>query len=757
MMKKIFKKISFCLLSLPLTTILPDHTKNNIVILKNNDSEIIKTSVTQYNALHWTNAFTYNIDNLETKQINFNQKIKNIYVGSNVKSISGDKFLNEITQTTSYDLNEATGSYNNANKNYDRYERVQDWEYEYKTNLIIDPNEVKYNWSYTPTQLFLKNIEIWSKGTNYKKINGKVQFKKDDNQSYIYDKASDISLHKGWNRELINSFDNFYGVGQTKLKESLYFYLFNNFVCRYLWFIQGEKTRNPYSKINITNGINPKIKKFSLSDFICLTKPSYIDNCVYLQFNYELFNLLKDCQDSFIKYNSFNWSNISEENKQWFYFQLIFSKINNDNIDNIYQWLLLNPNADINSREDYLNKNISIHYEIAKKFNILPSETIWDDYQELIKKTSIDFNYKILDKNTKRWTPKQIKANYESLQKGIKIIINKNENSNLLLKIDNIKFNELITNDLYISEDNTNQLFVNSPNICLKEDNTYEIKKPETINISFQNIDSKIFNKYYCSQVSDELILSTFVKVVDSYNNILDGNSLEQNQTKIIRDEINGQITLKYNFNNQWYQTTLNNFKKPDLSIYNFDASKYSKNLFPEQINSKNIVNILSFNDFDIGLINEKNLKIDSYDNLNGKVNFTFNYLNQKYNYSIINLNKYYLIKNTNIPTKYLNLKPSEIDLETFKKYFIKTSDSFKYLTNLEISLIKNDQQRKLDAKISYYDYFSNEKTIQRFTYFFNKKISWLKISFISLITLGLIIIFLGLIYWKIKLSNNTK
>ncbi|MDE7433956.1 MAG: hypothetical protein K2M43_02395 [Mycoplasmoidaceae bacterium] len=142
---------------------------------------------------------------------------------------------------------------------------------------------------------------MWPINSNYHQINGKVVFANGDDQAYEYQSAKDLEFVVGVNKNFDNQYADYYAAPYTKLKESQYIYVLDNYVRRYLWGLTGSDTSD-YSTVSTSEMVNANI--FNINYLISLTDPDYDKGTVTIKFNQELYDYIQTLKRVYEKYNS---------------------------------------------------------------------------------------------------------------------------------------------------------------------------------------------------------------------------------------------------------------------------------------------------------------------------------------------------------------------------------------------------------------------------------------------------------------------
>ncbi len=767
-MNKFLRKIFLNLFAVGggiLTINLPQINLNeNIDNLLLNDqnnptNQNITTTTNQILAFHG-NGWDTNVTDMVKSEVNFKQSIKRIFASESQPLISGNDAIINVDQLTTPDTSTNTGSYRWGNANYDTYHRVQDWKFQYIDNLKIKNHSIK-GWGIDNADLFLNNTNTWPKGTDFHSLVGKVVFQNGSDQSYEYQKATDFNLHIGVNKKFNNKSFDFYSIPYSKLKEVQYVYVFDNFVRRYLWSLQGTETKDNLSFVQIKDNNNIKINKYKIKDLVCFTNPDYQNGTIQIKFNEEFIRLSQYTRVKNEKIKEGKLNNLSISAKNEFINAIDNYKVYDDNFDSCLDDV--QKMTSVQQIKKYFEAQQSVDGLLAKKYHLNINDDPLDTIKYLINLISLKLNYQIPSKsNPDVFENYQINISNEELKNGKEIKLTKNSNGEYQIKLVNLTSNEYIDAQNYVASDVESNISVCSNNINGNV-NQFTLKKPSIVSISFNNESKQ--KDLYAYDLTNEQILSKYINAVDDYGTKNSGLLLDQNQYQIIRDEFLGQIYISVNLNGSNYQTVISGFKIPDLTSLKFDANKYSSMLLSNNINDSIAKEILRVNNFDHNIIKSCTFKLDDSDNSLGEatlkivssVNSDFlNELKDK-KFIITNLLKYYIKPKENIESKILQKQPSKITTQEFLINFLDYSKEFVNLNKLEIFLNPDNKLHLLKAEIKYIDYFSKETKSLKYKFNFNNRQNLNNLWIISIVVTGVLILLVGMFLYKkdnLKRSN---
>ena len=492
-MNKFLRKIFLNLFAVGggiLTINLPQINLNeNIDNLLLNDqnnptNQNITTTTNQILAFHG-NGWDTNVTDMVKSEVNFKQSIKRIFASESQPLISGNDAIINVDQLTTPDTSTNTGSYRWGNANYDTYHRVQDWKFQYIDNLKIKNHSIK-GWGIDNADLFLNNTNTWPKGTDFHSLVGKVVFQNGLDQSYEYQKATDFNLHIGVNKKFNNKSFDFYSIPYSKLKEVQYVYVFDNFVRRYLWSLQGTETKDNLSFVQIKDNNNIKINKYKIKDLVCFTNPDYQNGTIQIKFNEEFIRLSKYTRVKNEKIKEGKLNNLSISAKNEFINAIDNYKVYDDNFDSCLDDV--QKMTSVQQIKKYFEAQQSVDGLLAKKYHLNINDDPLDTIKYLINLISLKLNYQIPSKsNPDVFENYQINISNEELKNGKEIKLTKNSNGEYQIKLVNLTSNEYIDAQNYVASDVESNISVCSNNINGNV-NQFTLKKPSIVSISFKSI-----------------------------------------------------------------------------------------------------------------------------------------------------------------------------------------------------------------------------------------------------------------------------
>lgn len=725
----------------------------------NPTNQNITTTTNQILAFHG-NGWDTNVTDMVKSEVNFNQSIKRIFASESQPLISGNDAIINVDQLTTPDTSTNTGSYRWGNANYDTYHRVQDWKFQYIDNLKIKNHSIK-GWGIDNADLFLNNTNTWPKGTDFHSLVGKVVFQNGSDQSYEYQKATDFNLHIGVNKKFNNKSFDFYSIPYSKLKEVQYVYVFDNFVRRYLWSLQGTETKDNLSSVQIKDNNNIKINKYKIKDLVCFTNPDYQNGTIQIKFNEEFIRLSQYTRAKNEKIKEGKLNNLTINAKNEFINAIDNYKVYDDNFDSCLDDV--QKMTSVQQIKKYFEAQQSVDGLLAKKYHLNVNDDPLDTIKYLINLISLKLNYQIPSKsNPDVFENYQINVSNEELKNGKEIKLTKNSNGEYQIKLVNLTSNEYIDAQNYVASDVESNISVCSSNINGNV-NQFTLKKPSIVSVSFNNESKQ--KDLYAYDLTNEQILSKYINTIDNYGTKNSGLLLDQNQYQIIRDEFLGQIYISVNLNGSNYQTVISGFKIPDLTSLKFDANKYSSMLLSNNINDSIAKEILRMNNFDHNIIKSCTFKLDDSDNSLGEATLKIvssvnpDFLNELKDrkFIITNLLKYYIKPKENIELKILQKQPSKITTQEFLINFLDYSKEFVNLNKLQIFLNPDNKLHLLKAEIKYTDYFSKETKSLKCEFNFNNRQNLNNLWIISIVVTGVLILLVGMFLYKkdnLKRSN---
>ncbi len=283
------------------------------------------------------------------------------------------------------------------------------------------------------------------------------------------------------------------------------------------------------------------------------------------------------------------------------------------------------------------------------------------------------------------------------------------------------------------------------------------MSKPFIKDASFVSYYPEELAKDYPYDLTDNEVLDKFVSVTDNYNDELEGSVLDSSMYKITRDEINGRIMIDLNINDKNKQVIYGGMKKPDIKHAQFDANLFESMIYTPQLDESKIKHIFDANNFDPNIVNCSNFSIDYENEEKGIANIKlcksdnpdFYDSLKDVNFEIKNLEPYYIKQNNKLSKSLSKYKPSGISKDIFINNFINTSIDFTTLNKLDIKLTPNDSKNILKAQIYYTDHFSKQDVALNFEYKFNPSESLNKYWLLTIVAIGILILFLGLYYYR--------
>lgn len=730
---------------------------NNTNLVLNQDEEnptdqLCRSSATQINAWHGI-GWDVGVYGVIDHNIEFEQTFKRMFASDYLDELNGDYVIKSITQTTKPDLSENTGSFKFGNLNYDKDKRVQDWSLPYKDNLEVKSvNNIK--WGVDDTNLYLKNTEVWPHNVGYHSINGKVVFQYGNNKAYEFQSAKDVNLNVGFNKNFNNKNFDFFGIPYSKLKECQYIYVFHNYVTRFLWSLTGQKTKNNLSLLNTQND-TPKINRYDVSDLICICEPNYSNGTITVKLNDEFIDISKKTGIRNKWFNQIDWTQYSNSIKQSMIDGINQYKIGYDNFKDIFTNVIDCNN--IEQMQTYINKHISNECDLLRKYQLDINCNPYETCKYLQDFTSIKLEYEIPTKENPQKYKKEItNISNKELKEGKKINLTKNIDGNYEFKLDKLIENEYSDVNNYVGPDQKDTISVCSSFIENKN-NSYILSKPFIKDASFISYYPEELAKDYPYDLTDNEVLDKFVNVTDNYNDELKGSVLDSSMYKITRDEINGRMMIDLNINDNNKQIIYGGMKKPNIKHAQFDANLFESMIYTPQLDESKIKHILDANNFDPNIVNCSNFSIDYENEEKGIANIKlcksdnpdFYDSLKDINFEIKNLEPYYIKQNNKLSKSLSRYKPSSITKDIFINNFINTSIDFTSLNKLDIKLIPNDSKNILKAQIYYTDHFSKQDVALNFEYKFNTSKSLNKYWLLTIVGIGVLILFLGLYYYR--------
>ncbi len=743
---------------LPLIGSIPQPVLNNNTSLVLNQDEqnptdqICHSSATQINAWHGI-GWDVGVYGVIDHNIEFEQTFKRMFASDYLDELNGDYVIKSITQTTKPDLSENTGSFKFGNLNYDKDKRVQDWSLPYKDYLEVKSvNNIK--WGVDDTNLYLKNTEVWPHNVGYHSINGKVVFQYGSNKAYEFQSAKDVNLNVGFNKNFNNKNFDFFGIPYSKLKECQYIYVFHNYVTRFLWSLTGQKTKDNLSLLNTQNDA-PKINRYDVSDLICICEPNYSNGTITIKLNNEFIDISKKIKIRNEWFNQIDWTEYSGNVKQIMIDGINQYKIGYDNFKDIFTKVINCDN--IEQMQTYINKHVSNEYDLLEKYQLDVGCNPYETCKYLQDFTSIKLEYEIPTKENPQKYKKEItNISNKELKEGKKINLTKNIDGNYEFKLDKLIENEYSDVNNYVGPDQKDTISVCSIFIENKN-NSYILSKPFIKDAWFISYYPEELAKDYPYDLTDNEVLDKFVSVTDNYNDKLKGSVLDSSMYKITRDEINGRIMIDLNINDNNKEIIYGGMKKPDIKHAQFDANLFESMIYTPQLDESKIKHILDANNFDPNIVNCSNFSIDYENEEKGIANIKlcksdnpdFYDSLKDINFEIKNLEPYYIKQNNKLSKSLSRNKPSSITEDIFINNFINTSIDFTSLNKLDIKLTPNDSKNILKAQIYYTDYFSKQDVALNFEYKFNSSESLNKYWLLTIVAIGVLILFLGLYYYR--------
>lgn len=651
-------------------------------------------------------------DTVKWQNINFDQTFKKIYLSNKNDYITADRSMISLKQTNICSDNNDTGTCGGKGYKWDINTRVHDWTNDFHDNLYLHLSNDAPEFGYSKQKLYLKEKKLLNNKQSFHSLTCPTKF------GTLYEHANDINFNVGIHRDLTSGGWNVYGVNKALIKETAHVAVFYNWVDRFLWTMNAGDTPhqsgvgcpdNGYSPINVDGGgIN--IGSYNINNLLKISKPNYQTKTIKLIINDEFINFIKLWHDEL-------------------------------------------KNKPLNELND-IQKQLMSKYEISNK------DDPWLILKDVQNKLIFNIEYRISDPiKVNEFKTQQIKISFDSLVGGVDIHLNKNQNDKYLVQFSSIKTLEIVEPDLYIQECKTSNIDNTNQQIEHNDNNFFELLSPSIENIKFKNFDADKLKDIYPSSLSDISVLQTFLTLIDSYGGV-DNYSLLTNQMyQIKRNDLDGEITINVDVNDIHLNKTFNCFKRADEQTYELDASKVAYNIVPEELNGNRIGDIFLANGFSGSVVNDLCFDVIGKDNVTGVANIkiTKGLLLDKI-YEIKNLQPYFIAIKKNINKKYLQINPSEVNVDELKRDYLEISNEFWSRNNESLSFVlePNNKDKILLIRISYFEEFDHKYNkvdltinfLQRKT---NHIFIWVIIG-LALITVG---VFVCIFYKKIQNRRN--
>ncbi|MDR2461976.1 MAG: hypothetical protein LBD05_02115 [Mycoplasmataceae bacterium] len=719
-------------------------------------------------------------DDVYKKTIDFNTKIKKVFLSNANASVKSNFFIKELTQETNYDIVDNYGSYSNHDGDYDLCKRTQNW-----TNMLCDnlslaiSNDKTINtWGWHKGDYFLNNTMVWKKNTNQDGIIAPTMFEKNGEKGYIFKDGEQIIFNMGSDRNFNNTSYDVYGLPFTFLKESSGSILIWNWVDRYLYTLNNDNNMHNEKLINIKSRIEGwndfferkiETSTYSLNNLLSIDNSSCKGNEKYIEFgiNNNLSKMVHDLNEWYNFKKTLNKENtldslLIDMLEKYYYPNMLLDKETLSIIQEIYDKIPIKTGAGcllyyaglaitikdyLKTIEDEMHKKYCEQTEIYQiGLNIL------DTFNFILENSNINIECEISDPKNPHKTINKI-INFKNNKK---LFLNPNENNEYKFKIKNIVSEEINNDDYYIQGSSTKNIKLNIKNIIETDDGFIKLVNSKIEHINYKDPSYEYNN--YLSFYTDEEIVDDNVILFDEKYEVYKYNDVDHDNIKVIRDEINANAIIRINLNGTIFDKIVDGFKKPNKTIEDIDCQIIRKQINPCDINNSLINECLVENGYDNMLTSVLVYSIENIDCISGEAKIkVINDENDIYTnqiFKIKNMLPYFISKKEDMPNNILNLKPSSITTNIFKNEFLNISDDFANKNELNINLFSDDNKNNLIAKINYIDFYTHKEINLQYYYSFNEEIK-INTIIIAIVSTSFIIFALIITYFIFIKKKN--